>query len=261
MAARPRDEAGPPDKSRPQRLQKILAEAGVASRRAAEALITEGRVSVNGRTARLGDSAVPSRDTVALDGTELRAERLEYWLVHKPRGVLTTASDPHGRRTVLDLVPESAARLFPVGRLDRDTEGLVLLTNDGALAHHLLHPSFGGEREYRVTVRGRVPAAKLRRLAEGILLDDVLTAPARVGAARYDPASETTRFALTLIEGRKRQIRRALTALGHPVTRLLRVRMGTLRLGRLEIGSARRLDAREQRLLRASTEAPSGGRK
>jgi 23S rRNA pseudouridine2605 synthase len=144
-----------------------------------------------------------------------------------------------------------ASRLFPVGRLDRDTEGLVLLTNDGETAHALLHPSFGNEREYRVSVRRRPTRAVLRALARGVELDDGQTAPARVGPARYDAATQTASFQLTLIEGRKRQIRRALRALGHPVVGLVRVRMGPLRLGRLEPGAARELSGRERRALQA----------
>lgn len=170
-------------------------------------------------------------------------------MVHKPRGVLTTVSDPRGRRTVLDLVPKRTARLFPVGRLDLQTEGLVLLTNDGSLAHSLLHPSFEAEREYRVTVRGRVRPATLQQLARGVPLEDGVTAPARVDGARFDPVEANTRFSLTLIEGRKRQIRRAMRNLGHPVVRLVRIRMGALELGDLQAGGARMLTARERRAL------------
>ena len=227
------------------RLQRILAAAGVASRRRAEALIAAGRVRVNDAVAHLGDSADPEQDRVTLDGVALREEPTRCWLVHKPRGVLTTARDPEGRRTVLDLLPQREVRLFPVGRLDRDTEGLVLLTNDGALAHVLLHPSHENEREYRVTVRGEIPPEALRRLESGIELEEGRTAPARVGGVRRDAASGTSTFQLTLIEGRKRQIRRALVALGFPVQRLLRVRMGPLRLGALAPGAARPLSARE----------------
>jgi 23S rRNA pseudouridine2605 synthase len=223
----------------------------VASRRHAEALLREGRVAVNGETARLGESADPERDVVTVDGVPVEPEPFAYWVVHKPGGVLTTVHDPQGRTTVLDLLPRAARRfrLFPVGRLDLETEGLVLLTNDGVLAHVLLHPSHESEREYRVTVRGRAAAATLRRLAEGIELEDGPTAPALVGRARYDRERDVTRFTLTLVEGRKRQIRRALAALGHPVLRLLRVRMGPLELGSLPPGSARVLSAAERRAL------------
>lgn len=233
------------------RLQKILAAAGVASRRAAEGLIRAGRVAVNGETAALGQSADPERDVVTVDGVPVEREPFAYWLLHKPRGVVTTVRDPEGRETVLDRLPAEARqfRLFPVGRLDRDTEGLVLLTNDGALAQVLLHPSHGSEREYSVTVSGRVAAATLGKLAAGVLLEEGMTAPARTGPARYDARKDTSYFALTLIEGRKRQIRRACAALGHPVVRLLRVRMGPLRLGGLAAGEARPLDAEERHAL------------
>ncbi len=249
---------------RPERVQKILAAAGVASRRGAEALLRAGRVTVNGVPARLGDRADPDADRIAVDGRPVARERPVYWLVHKPRGVVTTTRDPFASHTVLDLVPGARQRLFPVGRLDRDTEGLLLLTNDGATAHALLHPALGTEREYRVTVRGRVSRAALRQLGRGVELEDGRTAPARVGPARTDAPSNTTRFALVLREGRKRQIRRALAALGHPVVRLVRVRMGPLRLGRLPAGAARPLESRELRALRRHVRerprAPAAGR-
>jgi len=239
----------PPHPPNRVRLQKLLATAGVASRRAAEHLLRAGRVAVNGELARLGDSADPLRDVVTLDGLRVGAQALEYWLVHKPAGVVTTVRDPQGRPTVLGLVPESSARLFPVGRLDRETEGLILLTNDGDLAQRLLHPSHETEREYRVSVRGRVAPELLRQLERGIVLEEGLTAPARCGRPVWNAASGSTRFSLTLIEGRKRQIRRSLRALGHPVLGLLRVRMGPLRLGRLPVGAARRLRSEERSAL------------
>jgi len=235
------------------RLQKLLAAAGVASRRRAEALLAEGRVRVNGRVARLGDSADPDVDRVEVDGRRLAAAPPAFWVLHKPRGVLTTTRDPQGRPTVLDLLPAGAARLrlFPVGRLDLDSEGLLLLTNDGDVAQALLHPSRGSEREYRVRVRGRLDAGALRRLREGVVLAEGRTAPARTGRPRYDAASDTTAVTLTLIEGRKRQIRRAMHALGHPVVSLVRVRMGPLHLGGLPVGRARPLTPPERERLLA----------
>jgi 23S rRNA pseudouridine2605 synthase len=223
----------------------------VASRRRAEQLLREGRVAVNGKVAALGGSADPKLDVVTVDGIAIEPEPLAYWIVHKPRGVVTTLRDTHGRPTVVDLLPDRSLRLFPVGRLDRETEGLLLLTNDGTVAHALLHPSHAIEREYAVTVRGRVAPETLRRLAAGVALDDGMTAPARVGRPRYRASPPTTRFRLSVTEGRKRQIRRALRALGHPVLRLVRLRMGPLRLGRLACGEARPLDARERRALQA----------
>lgn len=240
-----------------QRLQKLIAEAGLASRRNAEQWIREGRVRVNGAPARLGDSADPDRDDVRLDGQPVRAEPRRYWLLHKPAGVLTTTRDPHaggpGRRTVLELLPAAARRqrLYPVGRLDRDSEGLLLLTNDGALAQALLHPSLGTEKAYRVTVSGRMGDATARALAKGPVLEDGKMAACRVGPRRHDPDRRTTTFELILREGRKRQIRRALRVLGHPVRRLVRVRMGPLKLGSLPAGEARPLSARERRALEA----------
>lgn len=233
------------------RLQKLLASGGLASRRAAEQFLRQGRVTVNGVPAQLGDSADPAVDRVELDGEPIAGEAIGYWMLHKPLGVITTLSDPEGRRTVADLLPSSLPRVFPVGRLDVDTSGLLLLTNDGALAHALLHPSLGNEREYQVTVKGEVSLAVQRKLARGVRLEDGKTAPAQVERVEYDAARETTRLHLTLSEGRKRQIRRSLLALGHPVKRLVRVRMGPLRLGRLAKGGLRELRPDEVEALRA----------
>lgn len=232
-----------------ERVQKLLAAAGLASRRTAEAWVRAGRVRIDGVVAQLGDRADPAVQTVTVDGRRLRLAAPSWWMVHKPRGVLTTVRDSEGRRTVMDLLPPGVPRLFPVGRLDFDTEGLVLLTNDGAGAHALLHPSLGSEREYQVTARGRMSDTTLRRLAEGVELDDGPTAPARVGIPRFDARGDTTRFRLVVREGRKRQIRRALAALGHPVVRLVRTRMGPQRLGRLPAGGARPLTGGEVRAI------------
>lgn len=232
-----------------ERVQKLLAAAGLASRRTAEAWVRAGRVRIDGAVAKLGDRADPAVQVVTVDGRRLRLAAPTWWMVHKPRGVLTTVRDTEGRRTVMDLLPPGLPRLFPVGRLDFDTEGLVLLTNDGDTAHVLLHPSLGSEREYQVTARGRMSDAALRRLAEGVELDDGPTAPARVGPPRFDARADTTRFTLVVREGRKRQIRRALAAVGHPVVRLVRTRMGPQRLGRLPCGGARPLTVGEVRAL------------
>jgi 23S rRNA pseudouridine2605 synthase len=213
---------------------------------------------VNGVTASLGASADPGEDEILLDGRPVALQPRLYWLLHKPRGVVTTTRDPEGRPTVLDLLPPEArgGRLFPVGRLDLDSEGLLLLTNDGEVAQAMLHPSHGCEKEYRVTARGRVSPQTRRSLAAGIGLEDGPMAPCRVGAVRYDPRKDASNFKLILREGRKRLIRRALAELGHPVVRLVRVRMGPLRLGRLEPRQARPLTAKERRALpRASSRA------
>jgi 23S rRNA pseudouridine2605 synthase len=230
-----------------ERVQKLLAAAGLASRRTAEEWVRAGRVRVDGVVARLGDRADPAVQNVTVDGRRVTLAPPVWWMVHKPRGVLTTVRDRERRRTVMDLLPPGLPRLFPVGRLDFDTEGLVLLTNDGARAHALLHPSLGSEREYQVTVRGRMSDTKLSRLAEGVQLDDGPTAPARVADVRVDVRADRTRFVLVVREGRKRQIRRALAALGHPVVRLVRTRMGPQRLGRLPAGGARPLTRAEVR--------------
>jgi len=233
----------------------VLAAAGVASRRGAETLLRAGRVSVDGVPAKLGDSADPATSRISVDGKALHGAGLVYWIAHKPRGVITSTRDPEGRRTVMDLLPAAVRRVFPVGRLDFDTEGLVLLTNDGEVTHALLHPSHESEREYRVTVRGRVDDATLSRLARGILLDDGPTAPARVSRVGHARGADETSFTLVLHEGRKRQIRRTMEALGHPVVRLVRVRMGPLLLGRLGVGKARMLRAEEIAELRAHARA------
>jgi len=236
-----RPDSPPAPAAGPQRIQKLIAQAGIASRRGAEGFLLEGRVEVNGKPAQLGDRADPGVDDIRLDGEPLAPLSLRYWAVHKPRGMLTTLHDPEGRPTIVELLPPGLPRLFPVGRLDGDTSGLVLLTNDGPLAHRLLHPSLGNPREYRITVQGPIEPSKLEKLAAGVRLEDGWTAPARVGAPRYDARRDATSFRLVLREGRKRQIRRALIALGHPVKRLVRTALGPLQLGDLAAGAAREL--------------------
>lgn len=226
------------------RLQKALAEAGVASRRHAEALIAAGRVKVNGAVVRaMGVTIDPQRDRLEVDGRAVRAagERT-YIMLHKPRNVVTTASDPAGRATIMDFVPRDR-RLFPVGRLDRNSEGLVLLTDDGALAHRLMHPRYEHEKEYRVLVEGRLPSQAIQKLREGIELEEGRTAPARVEFVEH--VAGDTWLRIVLREGRKRQIRRMMEAVGHRVKRLVRVRLGPLRLGDLPVGQARPLTPRE----------------
>ena len=262
-AVRPaaRSEAKPSEdrQAAPERLQKLIAAAGIASRRAAEELILAGRVTLNGAVATLGERADLARDDVRVDGKRLATEAREYWLLHKPAGVITTLSDPHSgeRRTVHDLMPAEArgARLFPVGRLDVGSEGLVLMTNDGELAHALLHPSREVDKEYRVRVRGALDARVLEQLRAGIELDDGPMRPAHVSAAQYDAARNESEVVLVLREGRKREIRRAFDALGHRVVRLVRERIGPLLLARLPLGAARRLGPREVDELRAFARA------
>jgi 23S rRNA pseudouridine2605 synthase len=228
------------------RLAKHLAHAGVASRRAAEVLVGEGRVTVDGAVVKDPARDVTGEEAIAVDGEAVRAAgaRMVY-AVHKPAGVVSTARDTHGRRTVVDLV-RSAERLYPVGRLDADTTGLILLTNDGDLAYALTHPSFEVPRTYRARVAGRPDERALRALREGVDLEDGRTAPARV--RRVGPHE----IELTIHEGRKRQIKRMCEAVGHPIVALQRVAFGSLRLGELAAGRRRRLTAAEVERLRES---------
>ena len=219
-----------------ERLQKVLAALGFGSRRACEVLIAEGRVVVNGTVAVLGARVQPETDQVTVDGAPVGVRPgLVHYLVNKPRGVVTTASDPQGRPTVVELVPDEP-RVFPVGRLDLDTEGLILLTNDGTLANAIAHPSTGVEKEYLVEVHGgRISPSGLRHLREGVELEDGRTAPARV----TQPSPGVLR--ITIHEGRNRQVRRMCSAVGHEVRRLVRVRIGPISDRRLAPGDWREL--------------------
>lgn len=228
-----------------ERLQKVLAALGWGSRRSCEELIADGRVTVNGEIAELGRRVDTLTDVVAVDGVPIGARPgLVYYLLNKPRGVISTAHDPQGRPTVVDLVPQEP-RVFPVGRLDADTEGLLLLTNDGELTHFLTHPSKGVDKEYLVLLRGnpRLAEGQLRRLREGIELDDGMTAPAKVGQ-RSDSS-----LSITIHEGRNRQVRRMFEAIGHEVERLVRVRIGPLVDSKLKPGAWRDLSLAERRAL------------
>ena len=228
----------------PVRLNRYLASAGVGSRRAVDELIRAGRVTVNGQVGELG-GAVGEGDVVAVDGRTVAPQELAYLMLHKPPGVVTTASDPQRRRTVLDLV-ESPQRVYPVGRLDRDTTGLLIVTNDGELANRLMHPRHGVAKTYLAEVEGDPSAAALRRLAEGVELEDGPTAAA--GVRRLAPST----IELVIHEGRNRQVRRMLEAVGHPVRSLHRSAYGGIELGDLPSGGWRRLSAGElERLGRA----------
>ena len=229
--------------SEPERIQKVLAAAGVASRRAVEEMVAEGRISVNGQPARLGQRIDPEHDAVEVDGVPvgLRTD-LVYYLLNKPPGVVTTASDPQGRPTVVAMVP-SEPRVFPVGRLDADSEGLLLLTNDGGLTHRLTHPSFGVDKEYLAHVEGRPGRGSLRRLREGVELDDGM---ARVVAVSLP---EPSVIRIVVHEGRNRLVRRMCEAIGHPVIRLVRTRIGPLADRRLSPGEWRELGQSEVRRL------------
>ena len=230
-----------------QRLQKLLSERGVASRRRAEELIQAGRVSVNGAPARLGDQAEPETDDIRVDGRPLPArQRPVYILLHKPRGYVTTLSDEKGRKTVAQLVKDCPCRVYPVGRLDMDSEGLLLLTNDGAFANRLTHPRGEVEKTYQVWVTGYFPGgeALLRR---PISLDGYPIRPPKVGV--LEAWEDRARLEITIHEGRNRQIRRMCQAAGMAVTRLVRVREGTLSLGNLRSGAWRYLTEQERRAL------------
>jgi pseudouridine synthase len=226
------------------RLQKILSTAGVASRRASEQLILEGRVTVNGETIReLGAKAEPGKDDIRVDGSRVKtAPRVRYILLHKPKGFVTTRRDPEGRRTVLDLL-KNVGYVYPVGRLDYDTEGLLLLTSDGDLAAALLHPSHEVARIYEAIVKGVPDDAAMARLSRGVHLDGRRTGGADVkrGSTVGKGRDQTTKLILTLREGRNRQVRRMCAAVGHPVRRLVRVRMGPIALGDLRPGEWREL--------------------
>jgi len=224
----------------------VLAAAGVASRRACEELIGAGRVRVNGNVAEVGARVDPEIDVLEVDGALVPVRPgLAYYLLNKPAGVVSTAKDTHGRPTVIDLVP-AEPRVVPVGRLDADTEGLLLLTNDGELTHRLTHPSFGVEKEYLAEVEGRPARGTLRRLREGVELDDGPTAPAKASLL----ADNVVR--LVIHEGRNRQVRRMCEAVGHPVVRLVRTRIGPITDTTLAPGEWRALSGEEVRALAAS---------
>lgn len=238
-----------------ERLQKILARAGLGSRRVCDELVAAGRVTVDGTTARLGQRVDPATQQVAVDGVPLAlAPGLVHYLLNKPAGVICSAADPEGRPQAVDMVPHEP-RVFTVGRLDTDSEGLLLLTNDGDLAHRLTHPSFGVEKEYLVEVEGRPSAGAIGRLRSGVDLDDGRTAPARVGVV----APGVLR--IVVHEGRNRLVRRMCEAVGHPVRRLVRVRIGPVVDSRLAPGAWRVLSPGEVRALSAAAAArPAGGR-
>jgi 23S rRNA pseudouridine2605 synthase len=229
-----------------------LARAGVASRRACEELIAAGRVTVNGEVATLGRRIDSARDRVEIDGVPVVVDAtLVHYLLNKPAGYVTTAHDPQGRETVIGLVPETP-RVFPVGRLDRETEGLLLLTNDGELAQMLTHPSHGVEKEYYAEVEGVPAAGALRTLREGVDLDDGPTRPARVALVQRSPNGADAALEIVVKEGRKRMVRRMCAAVGHPVRRLVRTRIGPLRDQRLAPGEWRPLTSDEVRALYAA---------
>lgn len=240
-----------------ERLHKVLASAGICSRRAAERLMAEGRVRVNGQVVtRPGSQADPLRDTIAVDDKRLpRTSRQKiYLMLNKPRGCVTTLADPEGRPTVGDLIRTVRSRLFPVGRLDFDSEGLLLVTNDGDLARDLMHPGTGVEKTYTVKVRGQLDENALRRLRRGTSLDGRLARSSRLRRIKTSGSSANSWLEVTVVEGRKHLVRRMLQSVGHPVLKLRRTRYDGIRLGKLAPGTFRPLTARELAGLRQACE-------
>ncbi len=224
-----------------ERINKFLARAGVASRRGAEELISAGRVRLNGNlVVEFGTKVLPGRDVVEVDGVAVRVKSDRVYVVlNKPVGYVSTLKDPQGRRTVAELMPETDHRLFNVGRLDMDTTGVLLLTDDGELAHRLMHPRYHVSKEYLATVAGRPTETTLKQLRAGVELDDGMTRPAEATAERLGDTTSVVR--LVIREGRKRQVRRMLRAVGHRVVALHRVRFGPIELGDMALGTTRTL--------------------
>lgn len=238
-----------------------MAQAGFGSRRACEKLIADGRVTVNGRPARLGDKADPTNDKIVVNGRTIKPQTTDriYIALHKPKGVISSLDDEleEGRTTVRDLVP-LPGHLYPVGRLDKQSTGLILMTNDGNLAHKLTHPRYGHEKTYKVVVEGRISQEALLRWQNGVYLDGRKTAPAKISIVQQDVSF--TRLEIVMREGRKRQIRRVANILGYPVRQLVREKIGTLTLGNLKVGEWRHLTAKEVTALQAAVAAFKGKR-
>ncbi len=239
------------------RINKWLASMGVASRRKIDELIDEGKVLVNGNPAELGMQIDPKNDEVTVDGEAVNTQdkpEFEYWKLYKPVGVVSTVSDPEGRKTVLDLLKDSkeAERLFPVGRLDIDSEGLLLMTNDGQLTQLLTHPKFKVAKEYLVWINGRLTGTALSRLSKGVKLTDGKTSPAKVKVIFREP--NRSKLSMTITEGRTHQIRRMVAKVGATVVRLKRTKLGTLELGEMEPGETKQLTQEEIKSLRATAD-------
>lgn len=225
-----------------ERLQKIMSQAGVASRRESEKIIKEGRVTVNGKVVtELGTKVMPGNDRIMVDGKRIQGEKLIYILLNKPKAVLTTLTDPQDRKTVASLVTDIPERIYPVGRLDYNTEGLLLLTNDGALTHSLIHPSKKINKTYLAKVSGQPLQEKIDKLRVGIELEDGLTAPAIIEFVEYDRSKDLTSLRVTIHEGRNRQIRRMFAAIGSDVKQLKRIKFAFLTLDGVKRGSYRHL--------------------
>lgn len=244
------------------RIQKAISEAGVASRRRAEELIAQGLVTVNGRRAAIGQRVNPKRDIISVDGVKIdpkEPEKKIYVALHKPRGYVTTMSDELGRRCVAELVADAPARVYPIGRLDRGSEGLLLLTNDGEFANTVMHPRYHVSKVYRVTVRPEVNDEQVVRLAEGVRLDDgFVTSPAQVTVLEKEPGRAVMQ--ITIGEGKNRQVRRMCEAVGLEVARLKRIAVGPVRLGMLQPGRWRMLTAQELSALKSAASSGRPGR-
>ncbi|MEN6413141.1 MAG: pseudouridine synthase [Veillonellales bacterium] len=229
-----------------ERLQKIISQAGIASRREAEKIILAGRVSVNGKiVTELGTKAQPRRDRIKIDGNPITAEKSVYVLLYKPKGVMSTSQDPQGRKTVIDLVRDIPERIYPVGRLDYNTEGLLIMTNDGELTHSLIHPSKKIDKTYLAKVTGIPAEEKLDLLRMGIKLSDGMTSPAKMQRMDIDREKNITTVEITIHEGKNRQIRRMFDTIGHPVKQLKRVKFAFLTLSGLRRGKYRHLTPEE----------------
>ncbi|MEL1136455.1 pseudouridine synthase [Desulfitobacterium sp. THU1] len=240
-----------------ERLQKVLAQAGLASRRHAEEIIQQGRVQVNGEVIRTLGTKVSPDDQIVVDGNLLKMppKKYDYYLLHKPTGYITSVTDPQGRKTVMDLMQGIPRRVYPVGRLDYDTSGLLVLTNDGELAHRLMHPSYGVEKTYRVEVRERIPKQARQRLETGVDLEDGKTAPARVREVVQMGQDLRPCYEITIHEGRNRQVRRMFKAIGYPLISLKRIRFGPLGLEeQMAPGNFRSLTPLEVQKLRQEVE-------
>ena len=236
-----------------ERLQKILAQAGIASRRKCEEMILAGQVEVNGeKVTTLGVKADPEADVITVNGRPIRSEKKLYLMLHKPKGVITSAKDPQGRKVVADFLPGIKERVYPVGRLDYDTEGLLLLTNDGEFANLLTHPSHHVPKTYYATVKGVPHGSLLEKLQRGIQLEDGMTSPSDVEYQDVDTENKVATIRITIYEGRNRQVRRMFEAIGHTVIRLKRVKFGELGLMQLARGQFRHLTPVEVKELRES---------
>ncbi|WNQ09327.1 pseudouridine synthase [Paenibacillus aurantius] len=240
-----------------ERLQKVLAQAGLASRRKCEEYITQGRVEVNGEQIRtLGAKVDPVSDVIKVDGRLINRQNKIYLVLNKPKGVITSAKDPEGRKVVTDFLPGVKERVYPIGRLDYDTEGLLLLTNDGDFANLLTHPKHHVPRTYRATVKGTPHGTLLERLQKGIMLEDGMTAPAEVDYHDVNPEKNESVITITIYEGRNRQVRRMFEAIHFPVIKLKRIKFGPLLLSGLPRGKFRPLTTEEiEELKKAALEA------